>query len=103
MDLTKYQEFTRTTAIYPKERALDYLVLGLASEAGEVAGKWKKNIRDGVFVKDDFIAELGDCFWYLTRIADELGITIDTVVKDNYLKLYDRQKRHTLQGNGDNR
>ena len=47
MQLTDYQVWTRTTAIYPKEKALDYLGLGLCSEAGEVAGKLKKKIRDG--------------------------------------------------------
>ena len=35
----------KTTAIYPKESAVEYLTLGLASEAGEVADK-VKHIRD---------------------------------------------------------
>lgn len=46
MDLKTYQAFTRTTAIYPEDRTLEYLGLGLASEAGEVAGVVKKWIRD---------------------------------------------------------
>lgn len=47
MQLEAYQTATRETAIYPKEQALVYLTLGLTSEAGEVAGKVKKIIRDG--------------------------------------------------------
>ena len=42
MDMNEYQEFTRTTAVYPKHSAVAYLGLGLAGEAGEVADKVKK-------------------------------------------------------------
>ena len=52
MKLNDYQVFTRTTAIYPKDKADVYLALGLASESGEVAGKLKKHIRDGVLNLD---------------------------------------------------
>lgn len=50
MNLNDYQLFTRTTAVYPGAnehgfQEMNYLVLGLASEAGEVAGKLKKVIR----------------------------------------------------------
>ena len=41
-----YERLAKTTAIYPKEKALEYLALGLTSEAGEVASKIKKIIRD---------------------------------------------------------
>ena len=34
----EYQRKAKATAIYPKKDALSYLVLGLTSEAGEVAG-----------------------------------------------------------------
>ena len=44
---TEYQRKAAETAIFPKEKALEYLALGLTSEAGEVAGKVKKIIRDG--------------------------------------------------------
>ena len=43
----EYQEKCRTTAIYPKKDAIAYLSLGLVSEAGEVAGRVKQQIRDG--------------------------------------------------------
>ena len=101
MSLTNYQEFTRTTAIYPKDKAIDYLILGLASEAGEVAGKRKKHIRDGGVDVVSIIDEIGDCMWYIARIADELGFSMEEVLQRNWAKLKDRQERNVLKGSGD--
>ena len=103
MSLTNYQDFTRTTAIYPKDKALDYLCLGLASEAGEVAGKRKKHIRDGGVDVVSIIDELGDVMWYVTRIADELNFSMEEVLQRNWAKLKDRQERNVLKGSGDAR
>ena len=44
---TQYQEQAGSTAIFPKEKATEYLTLGLTGEAGEIANKVKKFIRDG--------------------------------------------------------
>ena len=46
--LDEYQKLASQTAVYPRNRdsALMYTALGLASEAGEYAGKVKKLIRD---------------------------------------------------------
>lgn len=103
MNLSDYQEWTKTTAIYPGTKAIEYLALGLTSEAGEVAGKVKKYVRDLVWDKDAVIAELGDVFWYLTRICDEININAEEVLQRNYEKLESRKARGTIQGNGDNR
>ncbi len=103
MLLSDYTDFTRTTAIYPKAQALEYLGLGLVSEAGEVAGKLKKRIRDGAMNVDDLAAEIGDVYWYLSRLCDEIGIAPGTVLRKNADKLSDRQQRGKLQGSGDNR
>ncbi len=103
MSLTDYQEFTRTTAIYPKEKAIDYLCLGLVSEAGEVAGKRKKEIRDGGVDVVSLIDELGDCMWYIARLADELNFSLEEVLQRNWAKLKDRQERNALRGSGDTR
>ena len=98
-----YQDFAETTAIYPKNRALEYLALGLTSEAGEVAGKVKKLIRDGSMDVEDLVAELGDVMWYVAQMASELDVYLSEVVEDNVLKLKDRQQRNKLGGSGDNR
>jgi NTP pyrophosphatase (non-canonical NTP hydrolase) len=103
LDVDMYQEFTRSTAIYPKETALDYLVLGLASEAGEVAGKRKKAIRDGIFSEAALVDEVGDVLWYAARILDELGWDMSECLVRNRDKLIDRQNREVIKGSGDNR
>ena len=104
-DFSKYQKETRQTAIYPKDKALEYLCLGLASEAGEVAGKLKKVIRDTPeeFPKKDMISELGDVLWYLARIADELDVDLSNVAQGNINKLLARKNKGTIKGSGDNR
>ena len=43
---TEYQRKAKETAIFPADKALEYLSLGLVGEAGEVANKVKKLIRD---------------------------------------------------------
>ena len=103
MELNQYQVATRATAIYPKEQALVYLTLGLTSEAGEVAGKVKKMIRDGGINVMDTIDEISDCFWYLTRLCDELNISAEEVLQKNMDKLLDRKNRNVLGGSGDKR
>lgn len=101
MLLSEYTEFTRSTAIYPKEQALEYLGLGLVSEAGEVAGKLKKRIRDGAMSVDDLVAEMGDVYWYMSRLCEEIGVAPGTVLRRNADKLLSRKERGTLRGSGD--
>lgn len=96
-----YQDWTDSTAIYPDHRALEYVALGLASEAGEFAGKVKKLIRDGNVDVDDMVAELGDVMWYLTRAAAELEVHLSDVAKMNVEKLEDRKARDKIKGSGD--
>lgn len=108
MKINEYQEWTDKTAIYPKNAGIAYTILGLASETGEVAGKFKKIIRDenGVLTeerKNQLIDELGDVFWYSTRLATELGISVEEVLQRNHDKLEDRLARNVIQGSGDKR
>ena len=103
MGIHDYQEFTRTTAIYPKEHALDYLSLGLASEAGEVAGKYAKWIRDGVLDEEGLQKEMGDVFWQLAGLSTVMGWSLADIASTNLQKLADRKSRLTITGSGDNR
>lgn len=104
-----YDEFTASLAKYPTQQhdeqivAAMYCALGLTGEAGEVAEKIKKWHRDDVLDVKDTIKELGDVLYYLTRIANILGYTLEQVRDMNIEKLTDRQKRNVLHGNGDNR
>ena len=95
----EYQEKCRTTAIYPKKDAIAYLSLGLVSEAGEVAGKVKKQIRDGT--ESNIAPEIGDVLWYCAMLASELNVNLGKIMEDNLYKLNDRKTSGTLQGSGD--
>lgn len=106
MDLKEYQAFTPSTAIYPADRALEYLALGLASEAGEVAGVVKKWIRDGAapeVLSAKLAAEMGDVCWYLSQLCNATGLDLGQVFAANMEKLRDRQGRGALSGSGDHR
>lgn len=111
MTPNEYQQRASKLAIYPEERAIEYVALGLTSEAGEVAGKVKKAIRDGrnwtgeqrEEHRQSIKAELGDCAWYLAEMARHYGLTLEEVLEHNLNKLESRQARGTLTGNGDNR
>ena len=98
-----YEERASLTAIYPKEKALEYLALGLTSEAGEVAGKVKKLIRDGKGDKKAIASEIGDVLWYCAMMAKEVGVPLNTIMQENLRKLHSRKERGTLSGSGDER
>jgi NTP pyrophosphatase (non-canonical NTP hydrolase) len=104
-----YEMKAGQTAIFPKYKALEYLALGLTSEAGEVAGKVKKLIRDGEDVegfelkKIAIASEIGDVLWYCAMMAKEVGVPLNDIMKDNLKKLHGRKVRGTLHGSGDNR
>lgn len=108
LEMDAYQSVAATTAKYPEDRGLEYVVLGLASEAGEVAGKLKKAIRDegGVISperREQLISELGDVLWYCAMIALELNTTLSSVAQRNMDKLLDRNTRGVIGGDGDKR
>jgi len=108
MNANEYQSWTETTAIYPKEFELSYLALGLVGEAGEIANHIKKVLRDynGKVtdeMKKTLINELGDVEWYIARLCEFLGTTIEDVMQINFEKLESRKKRNVLKGSGDNR
>ena len=103
MRFDDYQEEAKKTAIYPDQYRVVYPALGLAGEAGEVAEKVKKHIRDGVLNVEELKKELGDVLWYLAAIASDLDLTLDDVAEANLQKLRSRQARGVISGNGDNR
>jgi NTP pyrophosphatase (non-canonical NTP hydrolase) len=102
---TEYQIRAAETAIFPKEKALEYITLGLCGEAGEIANKAKKLIRDGdnPAKRVEITKELGDVCWYIAVLSRELGVNLGKVMEDNLEKLADRKSRGTLGGSGDNR
>src|ERR1019366_3289677 len=110
MTLDDYQKQALTTVIATDSEFRDLLhwVLGINGEAGEIAEKVKKLIRDkGGQVseadKAELAAEIGDVLWYLSVFAHHLGFSFDDIAKQNLEKLSSRQARGVLGGSGDNR
>jgi len=109
MELNDYQRESRKTALYPEVgNNTIYPTLGLVGEAGEVADKVKKILRDkkGVFDKDSKDAikfELGDVLWYVSQLSSELGYELEEIAHANLQKLNSRKSRGKIQGSGDNR
>ena len=103
MDFETYKKWTRTTAVYPKEKEEEYLMIGLANEVGEVLGKYKKQVRGDGSKYKEIRAELGDVMWYMARIFDMYDMSMIEVLHENYIKLTDRMERGVIKGDGDNR
>lgn len=110
MELNYYQEEAHKTSLH--ELPVVYPALGLAGEAGEVADKIKKLIRDEGYRPGDYIStndkaaimlELGDVLWYIAELAHNLGITLEEVGRQNLQKLASRQQRNKIHGSGDER
>ena len=120
MNLNEYQEKARVTR-FESTVGLEngYSGLGLAGEAGEVADKIKK-IKRGDFSLEKFdtceertaaleeykmeiAKELGDVLWYISAVADDLGVGLDVIAQSNLDKLASRMDRGMLEGSGDNR
>ena len=108
MTLNEYQQKSLETAFYPNEYKVIYPALGLTGEAGEVADKVKKIIRDnnGEMSKEksvELAKEVGDVLGYIATLAHDIGFTLEEIGQMNYEKLHSRQQRGMLGGSGDNR
>ena len=116
MTVNEYQEAALTTAVYPEQFRVIYPALGMNGEAGEVADKIKKVIRDTAFSTDaegaivlsndkriELAKEIGDVLWYCATLSYDLGFKLDDVAQMNINKLKSRQERGKLSGSGDNR
>lgn len=107
MTFDEYQKQALKTLL-PSSNNIPYVTLGITNEAGEVAGKVKKWIRDndGNIEKLDKKAvadELGDTLWYMVMLAELLGLSISDIAQMNLDKLASRMERGKLQGSGDTR
>ncbi|MGQ9897878.1 MAG: nucleoside triphosphate pyrophosphohydrolase family protein [Acidobacteriota bacterium] len=109
MTMDEYQRAAERTATYPgRGNNLVYPVLGLASEAGEVAGKLKKVIRDqdsclSQEQRQRLLDEVGDVLWYVAAVCTELEASLEDVARANLAKLASRAGRGVIRGDGDHR
>ena len=108
MTMLRYQDKAVSTAIYGEGSKINYPILGLVGEAGELANKYKKVLRDdnGILSEDKrqaLIDELGDVLWYCAALAQDLDTNLDVVAQKNLEKLAARKAANTLKGSGDSR
>jgi len=62
--------------------------LGLSTEAGEILDAIKKHVYYGKELdRVNLFEEVGDLFWYLAIMADELGFSFEDAMKKNNEKL----------------
>ena len=81
MDFRTYQERASEDRPQPRtdEKAMMIPLLGLAGEAGELLGEYKKYLRDGEshkLFKERFAEEVGDLLWYLANVATKFGLDL---------------------------
>lgn len=117
MKFSHYTNEALKTSIYPSGGiiGLSYTALGLVGEAGEVAERIKKLIRDDEvsspesvkealkYKRDAIIKELGDVLWYINAMCSELDTDLSEVAQVNLDKLKSRMDRGRIKGSGDNR
>ena len=108
VDFKSYQDMASDTAVYKAEHAVIYPALGLAAEAGEVANKVKKLVRDGPDKRPDdwreqIASEIGDVLWYCAALATDLNLTLGMIAGQNEAKLSARKSAGTIGGSGDTR
>lgn len=92
MNLKEYQEFCKKTAIKSENpnEAIFTWGLGIAGEAGDVAGCIKKTIAHKKDVKDGIKENLGDTMWYIAMICNFFEWDLEDVLKENINKLTKR-------------
>jgi NTP pyrophosphatase (non-canonical NTP hydrolase) len=101
LDFNEYQKRAKETDL---NNPINYYYLGLAEEAGEVAGLRKRFLRDeGDIDYDKITKELGDVLWYVSMIAHKYNINLNDIAVTNINKLLDRKNRNVIKGKGDNR
>ena len=102
MTLNEYQELAFNTAMETAKNPA-YMISNLTSEAGEVAGKYAKWIRDGVLDEAGMQKEAGDVLWQIAGLSTVMGWSLADIASQNLRKLAERQANNTLKGSGDER
>lgn len=106
--LADYEKFVEYTQKFPPEVAHQYLVAGLMSEIGEIAGVWKRLLRGDyeeypALYSSKLLDEVGDVLWYITALSLHNGSSLEEVIGKNTAKLAQRMNNNTIKGEGDNR
>lgn len=102
MRIEDYQELAWKTALESAKNPA-YMVANLTSEAGEVAGKYAKWIRDGVLDEAGMQKEVGDVLWQIAGLSTVMGWSLADLASQNLRKLAQRQINNSIGGSGDSR
>src|SRR4030043_2293489 len=102
MLIEEYQKLAWKTALEAAKNPA-YMVANLTSEAGEVAGKYAKWIRDGVLDEAGMQKEAGDVLWQIAGLSTVMGWSLADIASKNLKKLTERQINNTIGGSGDSR
>jgi NTP pyrophosphatase (non-canonical NTP hydrolase) len=105
MTFDDYQKAAVATAIYPDDLKLIYPAIGLAGETGEVMEHIKKTIRDNnrQLTEDRRHAlakELGDVLWYMANLAEDAGLSLADIARQNIEKVNSRKARGVQPATG---
>lgn len=113
MNIYVYQERAYETAVYPESVRVLYPLALLSEETGELVGKfakllrvdegWRETVWNDQSVRGAIVKEMGDVLWALAALAEDLGMSLDTIAEENLRKLADRKARGVISGEGDNR
>lgn len=78
--------------------------IGLSTESGEFLDALKKHIFYGKELdKVNLAEEMGDLFWYLAIVSDELGVDMEDVMERNIIKLKARYGEKFSEEKAENR
>ncbi len=99
MLIEDYQELAWKTALESAKNPA-YMVANLTSEAGEVAGKYAKWIRDGVLDEAGMQKEVGDVLWQIAGLSTVMGWSLADLASQNLRKLAQRQINNSIGGSG---
>lgn len=88
-------QLRRDWATWPEDKCKTVAIVGLGEEVGEVAGLYKRELRDfpkdrDRCTKERYTEELGDVLWYLIATCIMWDISLETLWKYNIEKLEKR-------------
>lgn len=90
MTPNEYQKLAMRTCSIPYDdlgAMLTHAVLGMTSEAGEVAGIFQKTYQGHTADADHIKKELGDVLWMIAEACTALGFDLEDVMQTNIDKL----------------
>ena len=99
-NLRKYQELCKVTAKKFSDKTKEILSwgLGIAGEAGDVAGCIKKTFSHNNDQRDGIKENLGDALWYAAMICNFFGWDFQEVLEENIKKLKKRYPKGFREG-----